>query len=93
MPRILLVESVKYLAPDGTLTTLDPAAYELDPTAEPGLLMPAHGTSWPATRVRPGARGAATVDPETCTGCGACVAPCPVDAIALHHASAMEALA
>lgn len=55
MPRILSVESVKYLAPDGTLTTLDPAAYELDPTAEPGLLMPAHGTSWPATRVRPGA--------------------------------------
>ena len=46
-----------------------------------------------AIRVPPGARGAATVDPETCTGCGACVAPCPVDAIALHHASAMEALA
>lgn len=55
MPRILSVESVKYLALDGTLTTLDPVAYELDPTAEPGLLMPAHGTSWPASRARPGA--------------------------------------
>lgn len=54
-PRVLSVEWVKYLAPDGTLTTLDPAAYELDPTAEPGLLMPAYGTSWPATRQRPGA--------------------------------------
>ena len=46
-----------------------------------------------AIRVPPGARGAATVDPETCTGCGACVVPCPVDAIALHHAPAMEAVA
>lgn len=55
MPRILAVQSVQYLAPDGTLTTLDPAAYELDPVAEPGLLLPAHGTSWPATRERPGA--------------------------------------
>ncbi|WP_374502797.1 ferredoxin-type protein NapF [Pseudoxanthomonas sp.] len=46
-----------------------------------------------AIRMPPGARGAASVDPETCTGCGACVAPCPVDAIALHHVPAMEALA
>lgn len=55
MPRILSIDSVKYLALDGVLTTLDPAAYELDPTTEPGLLLPAHGTIWPATRVRPGA--------------------------------------
>lgn len=55
MPRILSVDWVKYMAPDGTFTTMDSAAYELDPTAEPGLLMPAYGTSWPASRVRPGA--------------------------------------
>lgn len=55
MPRTIAVEHVKYLAPDGTLTTLDQAAYELEPTAEPGLLLPAYGTSWPTTRVRPGA--------------------------------------
>lgn len=54
-PPVLSVLWVKSLAPDGAFTTLDPAAYELDPTAEPGLLMPAHGTSWPATRQRPGA--------------------------------------
>ena len=46
-----------------------------------------------AIRVSPGARGAATVDLEACTGCGACVAPCPVDAITLQHAPAMEAVA
>lgn len=55
MPRVISVVHVKYVAPDGTLTTLDPAAYELENTAEPGLLLPAHNTSWPATRVRPGA--------------------------------------
>lgn len=55
MPRVISVTQVKYVAPDGATPTLDPAAYELEPTAEPGLLLPAHGTSWPATRVRPGA--------------------------------------
>lgn len=54
-PPVLSIQWVKYLAPDGTFSTLGPAAYELDPTAEPGLLMPAYGTSWPATRQRPGA--------------------------------------
>ena len=55
MPRVLSVEWAKYLAPDGAPTPLDPAASGLDPTAAPGLLMPAYGTSWPATRQRPGA--------------------------------------
>lgn len=54
-PRVISVDSVEYLSRDGTLTLLSPSAYELDPTAEPGLLLPAHGTTWPATRVRPGA--------------------------------------
>lgn len=55
MPRVLSVEFVKYIDPDGVLTTMDPAAYEFEPTAEPGLLMPAYGTHWPVSRVRPGA--------------------------------------
>ncbi|KRA45254.1 ferredoxin-type protein NapF [Pseudoxanthomonas sp. Root630] len=46
-----------------------------------------------AIRVSPGARGAPTIDVEACTGCGACVAPCPVDAITLQDTSAMEAVA
>lgn len=46
-----------------------------------------------AIRVPPAARGAAVIDVDACTGCGACVAPCPVDAISLHHAPAMEAIA
>jgi len=39
-----------------------------------------------AIQVPPGARGAARVDPERCTGCGACVGLCPAAAISLLHA-------
>lgn len=46
-----------------------------------------------AIRVPPAARGAAVVDAEACTGCGACVAICPAGAISLHHARATEAIA
>ena len=46
-----------------------------------------------AIHVPPAARGAATVDAERCTGCGACVGTCPVDAITLQHAQATEAIA
>ena len=38
-----------------------------------------------AIRIPPGARGAAHIDPAACTGCGACVAICPGDAITLSH--------
>ena len=44
-----------------------------------------------AIRVPPGARGAATVDADRCTGCGACVGICPTGAIALSHAPLEEA--
>ena len=39
-----------------------------------------------AIRVPPGARGAATVDADRCTGCGACTGICPANAITLAHA-------
>ena len=32
-------------------------------------------------RLMTGGRSAPLIDPENCTGCGACVAPCPSDAI------------
>ena len=44
-----------------------------------------------AIRVPPGARGAATVDADCCTGCGACVGICPTGAITLAHAPVEEA--
>lgn len=64
--------------------------------------LPAHGVvcsscreACPASAIRvpPGARGAASVDADRCTGCGACVGTCPVEALSLQHAPAMEAIA
>lgn len=36
-------------------------------------------------RLMTGGRSAPLVNPETCTGCGACVAPCPSDAITVER--------
>ena len=46
-----------------------------------------------AIHVPPTARGIAVIDAGACTGCGACIGTCPVDALSLHHAPAMEAIA
>ncbi len=45
-----------------------------------------------AIRFRPALGGisAPNLDEAACTGCGACVAPCPVDAIVVSHPGAME---
>lgn len=45
-----------------------------------------------AVRFRPRVGGAPlpVTDPQRCTGCGACVAPCPADAIEIKHANALE---
>ena len=44
------VVSVVYTDPVGASQTLGPAAYELDAITEPCRLVPAYGSSWPATR-------------------------------------------
>ena len=43
------VTAITYRAPDGSLATLAPAAYEVDAKSEPGRLRPAVGTCWPST--------------------------------------------
>ncbi|HEY1118192.1 MAG TPA: head-tail connector protein [Acidimicrobiales bacterium] len=53
-PPLVAVESVAYLATDGTLETLDPSACRVVP-GTPGLVAPAAGASWPATLETPGA--------------------------------------
>jgi uncharacterized phiE125 gp8 family phage protein len=54
-PPLQAVNSVKYLATDGTLTTLDPSGYQVDTTTFPGRLAPAYGQVWPVTRFNPAA--------------------------------------
>jgi hypothetical protein len=54
-PRVIAITSVKYVDTTGVQQTLDPAQYTLDASAEPGVLVPAYGVSWPATRAQPGA--------------------------------------
>lgn len=49
-PPLASITSVKYLNTAGVLTTLDASAYLLDDYSEPARLLPAYGTSWPATR-------------------------------------------
>jgi uncharacterized phiE125 gp8 family phage protein len=44
------VSAVRYRATDGTLTTLDPAAYQAALTFSPPLLAPAAGGYWPDTQ-------------------------------------------
>lgn len=48
-PPIVSVDTVTYVDADGTMQTLDPSLYALDSHAEPGWLLPAAGTDWPAT--------------------------------------------
>lgn len=75
MPRVLSVESVLYLNPEGVLTTLDPGAYELEGAAEPGLLLPVHGLRWPFVLARP---GAVRVQYKAGYGASAATVPAPI---------------
>lgn len=46
------VTSIKYWDQDGTQQTLSPSAYLVDTYSEPGRIVPAPGTAWPATQNR-----------------------------------------
>jgi uncharacterized phiE125 gp8 family phage protein len=46
------VVSVVYTDPDGASQTLQASAYQLDAITEPCRLVPAYGSSWPATRAQ-----------------------------------------
>lgn len=49
-PPLRSVEYVKYVAPDGTLTTLATDQYTVDTHEEPGRIVPAYGLTWPSVR-------------------------------------------
>lgn len=49
-PPLASITSITYLNDGGALTTLDASAYLLDDYSEPARLLPAYGTTWPATR-------------------------------------------
>lgn len=49
-PPILAISEVTYVDPNGVTQTLSPSAYSLDARSEPGWLLPAFGTAWPATK-------------------------------------------
>lgn len=50
MPPVISVDSVSYTDTNGAQQTLAPSAWQLDATSEPARLVPAYGTSWPATQ-------------------------------------------
>ena len=49
LPDVQSVTSVIYIDGDGTEQTLAGSAYSLDGVSTPCLLLPAYGTTWPAT--------------------------------------------
>lgn len=49
-PPLVSVESVKYIASDGTLTTIASTDYTVHTSALLGLVAPAYGMSWPSPR-------------------------------------------
>jgi hypothetical protein len=51
-PNLISVASIQYVDPTGTVQTLDPSMYQVEPGA-PGRIHPAYGKSWPAVRASP----------------------------------------
>ena len=51
-PPAASVTSIKYYDSDDVLQTMDTADYETDLKAEPAVIRPVSGGSWPSTRVR-----------------------------------------
>lgn len=54
LPPLQSVVSVKYLAADGTLSTLAAEDYVVDLDSTPGRVTPAYGKTWPSTLSYPG---------------------------------------
>ncbi len=53
-PTVTAVDSINYLASDGTVTLLDAAAYTVAKASDYcAMVLPAYGSSWPATRYQP----------------------------------------
>lgn len=48
-PPLSSVNLVQYVDLTNTLQTLDPSLYQVDTISEPGRLLPAYGSDWPAT--------------------------------------------
>jgi hypothetical protein len=46
-PPLLGITNLKYIASDGTLTTLDPSAYQVDTDRQPGRIGPGINQLWP----------------------------------------------
>lgn len=51
MPPVVAIESVKYIAGDGTLTTVDAADYVLDTSDYVPVLRLAYDAAWPSPRI------------------------------------------
>lgn len=49
-PRIIGVDSIKYIDANGVEQTLDPQDYLVDKDSEPGWVVPAYDKRWPDTR-------------------------------------------
>jgi len=47
---LISVDSIQYIDQDGVQQTLDPSLYKVDDVSEPARILPAYGTTWPATR-------------------------------------------
>lgn len=47
---VVSVDSIAYVDPAGVSRTLDVAAYQVDVTARPAVILPAPGAAWPRTR-------------------------------------------
>jgi hypothetical protein len=48
--QVQSVDSIQYVDTDGVLQTLDPSQYKVSLSSPIGRIVPAYGTSWPATR-------------------------------------------
>lgn len=54
-PPLVSVTSITYVDANGDTQTLATDAYQVDSDSEPGRIVPAYGTCWPATRCQPNA--------------------------------------